>query len=63
VDPAEEVDRRRVRVGLVIVGVMVVVAVVLLAIIDEPVGRAVMTAVLFAALVRAAFLVRTIRRR
>lgn len=61
--PADDIDRRRVRIGLAIVGVLVLVAFVLLLTIDEPLGQAIMGAVMFAALVRAALLVRSIRNR
>ena len=62
-EPSEDVDRRRVRIGLAIVSALVLVTFVLLLTVDEPLGRAVMGAVMFAALVRAALLIRTIRRR
>ena len=63
VEPTDEVDRRRVRIGLVMVSVLVLVTFVLLVAVDEPLGKAIMGAVMFAALVRAALLIRTIRAR
>jgi hypothetical protein len=62
-EPAnDDVDPRRVRLGLAILTVVFLVALVLVAVVDDPVGRALMVAVVFIALVRAALLVRSIRR-
>jgi hypothetical protein len=58
----EQVDRRRVRLGLIVVTVLFVVTAVLVAVVDDPVGRAMMGVVLFTTVVRAAILVRSLRR-
>lgn len=61
-EPSPPVDRRRVRIGLSVVTVLFLVTLVLLAVVDDPLGRAVMGAVLVVTLVRAALLVRSLRR-
>ncbi len=58
----DELNPRKVRAGLIIVGVVVAVSVVLLVVIDEPVGKAVMLAVAATAFVRAFLLTRSLRR-
>ena len=58
----EAVDRRRVRLGLAVVAVVVVVAGVLVAVLEDPVGRAVMLAVAALGVVRAFLLSRSLRR-
>ena len=57
-----EVDPRRVRIGLAILTVVFLIALVLVAVVDDPVGRAMMVAVVFISIVRAWLLVRSIRR-
>ena len=60
--PNDEVDPRRVRIGLAIVTAVFLAALVLVAVVDDPIGRAMMVGVVFIALVRGALLVRSIRR-
>jgi hypothetical protein len=61
-EPAEpEVNRRKVRVGLAMVSVVVVAAVVLFVIIDDPIGRAVMFAVALSGFIRAYLMTRSLR--
>jgi hypothetical protein len=60
--PPSDVDPRRVRIGLVILSVVFLVALVLIAVVDDPIGRAMMVVVVLISLVRAALLVRSIRR-
>ena len=60
VDP--QLDRRKVRIGLLMVTAVVVVALVLVAVIDDPFGRAVMVGVALVAIVRAFLLTRSLRR-
>jgi hypothetical protein len=57
----DDVDRRRVRTGLAIVSVVFLVALVLVVVLDDAIGRGFMAAVLFISLVQAAMLVRKIR--
>ena len=57
-----EFDARRVRLGLALVTAAVVVAAVLLLIVDDPVGRLVMGAIVVAGVVRAFLLSRSLRR-
>ncbi|MBW8825011.1 MAG: hypothetical protein JF603_01485 [Acidobacteria bacterium] len=61
-DPAPEIDPRRIRIGLAIVTIAFVVGLVLLFVVDDPVGRAMMAAVSVVALIRGGLLVRSIRR-
>jgi hypothetical protein len=58
----DEADPRRVRIGLVIVAIAFLVALVLVVVIDDTVGRGLMAAVLFVSLVQAGLLVRKIRK-
>jgi Flp pilus assembly protein TadB len=58
---APQPDRRKVRIGLAIISVVVVVAVVLFAVVDDPIGRAVMFAIAALGLVRAYLLSRSLR--
>jgi Flp pilus assembly protein TadB len=60
IDP--QMDSRKVRMGLAIVTVIVLVALVLVAVVDDPVGRAVMLAVAALGFVRAFLLTRSLRR-
>ena len=54
-------DPRKVRMGLAIISVVVVLAVVLLFVVEGPVGKALMFAVAATAIVRVALLVRWLR--
>lgn len=58
----EENNVTRIRVGLAIIAVVVIVALALVAVIDSPVGRAVMFAVALTGFVRAFLLYRSLRR-
>ena len=62
-DPAPDVDPRRIRIGVAILGVTFVVAVVLALIVTDPLGRTIMIAVTVVSFVRAALLIRSLRRR
>jgi hypothetical protein len=57
-----QVDRRKVRIGLAMVSLVVVVALVLFALIDDPIGRALMVAVIALGIGRAYLLSRSLRR-
>jgi hypothetical protein len=61
-DPSSEIDPRRVRAGLAVVSLTFLVALVLALVIDDPLGRTVMAGIVVASLVRAALLVRSLRR-
>ena len=56
-----EVDARKVRIGLIVIVIVVAVATVLVAVLDDPVGRAVMLAVASVGIVRAFLLSRSLR--
>jgi hypothetical protein len=58
----DEVNVTKVRVGLAIIGVVVVVALGLAVVIDAPFGRAIMFAVALTAMVRAYMIYRSLRR-
>lgn len=58
----EEHNVTRIRVGLAIVAVVVIVALGLMVVIDSPLGRAIMFAVAVTAFVRAFLLYRSLRR-
>ena len=58
----DDVDRRRVRTGLVIVTVAFVIALAALVVVDSPVAKVVMGLVMFTAVVRAFLLSRSLRR-
>lgn len=60
-DAAPQPDRRKVRQGLAIISVVVVVAIVLLFVIDDGLGRSIMFAVALSAIVRAYLLTRSLR--
>ncbi|MEQ1786506.1 MAG: hypothetical protein ABL966_05590 [Acidimicrobiales bacterium] len=55
-------DPRKVRIGLVVIVAVVLVASVLVAVLDDPIGRAVMLAVAALGIVRAFLLTRSLRR-
>jgi hypothetical protein len=59
---APQVDPRKVRMGLIVIAIVVVVAAVLVAVLDDPLGRAVMLAVAAVGIVRAFLLTRSLRR-
>lgn len=61
-DHAAQPDPRKVRQGLAIVTVAVVVALVLLFVLDDPIAKAVMLAVALSGFVRAFLLSRSLRR-
>jgi hypothetical protein len=60
-DSGPALNPRKVRIGLAIVGVVLVVAIVLLLVVESPVGKAVMFAIAAVALVRAYLLSRWLR--
>ena len=60
--PDPQLDPRKVRLGLALISVVVAVAIVLLFVIDDPVGRAIMFGVAALGIVRAFLLTRSLRR-
>ena len=60
--PDPQLDRRKVRIGLAMISVVVAAAIVLLFVIDDPFGRAVMFAVAALGVIRAFLLTRSLRR-
>jgi hypothetical protein len=56
-----EFDRRKVRIGLATITLVVLVAVVLFVLIDDPIGRAIMFGVAAVGLFRAYLLSRSLR--
>ncbi len=58
---ADEVNVAKVRIGLAIIGVVIVLALGLSVVIDSAVGRAIMFAVALTAMVRAYMLYRSLR--
>ena len=61
-DPEPELDPRKVRIGLIMISIVVAVAIVLLFVIDDPFGRAVMFGVAAIGVIRAFLLARSLRR-
>ena len=59
----EEVQPAKVRTGLAIVSAAFLVALVVALVVDDPTARLIMGLVMFSAFVRAALLVRSLRRR
>ena len=57
-DPRPEVDRRRVRAGLTVLTLVLLVALVLFFVVDDAVARLVMAAVILFTLVRTALIIR-----
>jgi hypothetical protein len=57
-NPAPEVDRRRVRAGLAIVTLVLLVALVLLFVVDSALGRVILGAIVVFTIVRATLIVR-----
>lgn len=61
-DPADpEIDPRKVRIGLALISLVVLVAVGLLFVIDDGIGRAIMFAVALSGIIRAYLLTRSLR--
>jgi hypothetical protein len=60
--PRAEIDPKRIRLGLALVTAVFLVSLVLAAIIDDRLGRAVMAAIALSSLLRAVLLVRSVRR-
>jgi hypothetical protein len=62
-DDAEDpqVDRRKVRMGLALIGLVLVVSLVMVAVVEAPAGKALMVAIALTALVRAYLLARSLR--
>lgn len=60
---SDEVDPTKVRIGLAIVSVAFLAALAVALLVDDPTARAIMGLVMFLAFVRAALLVRSLRRR
>jgi hypothetical protein len=60
--PEQEIDPRKVRIGLAIVVVSVVIAVALIAVVDSTLVRAIMAGVVALGIVRTYMLFRSIRR-
>ena len=62
IEPRPDVDPRRVRLGLILLTIVFFVALVIVMVVDDALGRAVMAGVLVITLARAALLVRSLRR-
>ncbi len=60
--PSDDVDPRRVRIGLVLVSIVFLVSLVLALTVDDPLGRAVMAAIALSAVLRAMLIVRSLRK-
>ncbi len=60
-DPAPELDRRKIGIGLAMISLVMVVALVLASVIDSTVGRAVMFGIAAVAFVRLFLLTRSLR--
>ena len=60
-DPTPEIDRRKIRIGLALISVVVIVALVMVFVIEAPAGKAVMFAIALTAFVRAYLLSRSLR--
>jgi Na+/proline symporter len=60
--PADELDPRKVRIGLVMIVAVVVIALALAAVVDSDIGRAIMVGIAVLAVVRAGLLYRALRR-
>jgi Na+/proline symporter len=61
--PPDELDPRKVRIGLVMIVAVVVIALALAAVVDSDLGRAIMVGIAVLAIVRAGLLYRALRRR
>jgi hypothetical protein len=60
--PSDDVDPKRVRLGLAMVSLVFLVSLALAALVDDPLGRAVMAAIALSAILRAVLLARSVRR-
>ncbi len=60
-DLPPQLDRRKIRLGLAIVTAVVILALVLMAVIEAPAGKAVMFAIAVTAIVRAYLFTRSLR--
>ncbi|MCA1696527.1 MAG: hypothetical protein LC749_18395 [Actinobacteria bacterium] len=61
-DVSQEPNARKVRIGLVLISVVFVVGIGLIFVIDDPLGRLIMGAVVLFVVIRTALLVRAIKR-
>jgi hypothetical protein len=61
-EPDRQLDPRKVRIGLIMISVVVALAIVLMFVVDDPFGRAVMFAVAALGVIRAVLLTRSLRR-
>lgn len=61
-EPRPDVDPRRVRLGLIVLTIVFFVALVVVMVVDDALGRTLMTGILVVTLIRAALLVRSLRR-
>lgn len=59
--PDPQFDRRKVRIGLAVISVVVIVAAIMVVVIEAPAGKAVMFAIALTAFVRAFLLSRSLR--
>jgi len=60
-EPHPQLDPRKVRIGLIMISVVVALAIVLMFVVDDPFGRAVMFAVAALGVIRAVLLTRSLR--
>jgi hypothetical protein len=58
---APQPDHRKVRAGLAVISIVVIVAAVLFVVVDDPIGRSIMFAVAILGIVRAYLLSRSLR--
>jgi hypothetical protein len=58
----QERNVTKVRIGLALIGVVILVGLVMLAVVESPAGKAVMFAIVVTAMVRAYLLYRSLRR-
>ena len=58
----QEISVAKVRIGLALVGVVILVALVMVAVVEAPAGKALMFAIALTAVVRAYMLYRSLRR-
>jgi len=61
-DSEEQLNPTKVRIGLAMISVVMVIAVAMVFVVEAPVGKALMFAIALTAFVRAALLVRNVRR-
>jgi hypothetical protein len=62
VDESPQFDRRKIRMGLALIGVVLIVALVMVVVIESAAGKSVMFAIALVAFVRLFLLTRSIRR-